>query len=567
MGRAAPPTCLPSPRRLRPWCSPEVTDKQVHSTSSGPGSGQAIEERTGFVESDTTVATPPHVQYLWDIRYVDAPVLRWRDMNADGDFADAGDETLYYATDANWNVTALVTPDGAVAERYLYDAYGEVTVLNGAHETDPDVNNTTVFEWDPDTASTGDGASDLGNELLYGGYRHDSETGLYHVRHRYYDAALGRWINRDPAGHIGGANLYAYASGNPVIGIDPSGLQSMPDYTTWPEEFPITAIPDEVSYWLNLANAYITVAGNTSDPTIAVGSRVIARNLWVLAQLNEQRSKYELGRSDLDTPRYRFLATCDTIRRALLATWGLPPLDLRLLRVPLPTIERSPKWFLASAIAAGKQELAARGEAKAAAAAAYNAAYKEAERRAAQEAAMPKIGPATSRLEREWFVDDASYLKAREREVWRSQVNAHYADRSFFGRVGEMIFGVGNGYYNGMDAVFLYAGGRGAIANAQLRLQMQALVYGRVRSANPTVRPFAERLADFERAPGNWSLESIHAEGAVSRRAAGGVSEQMIYRNTQTGETMVRHRLTGPNGRVLEDHFRPTYRPRVGEVD
>jgi hypothetical protein len=41
----------------------------------------------------------------------------------------------------------------------------------------------------------------------------------------------------------------------------------------------------------------------------------------------------------------------------------------------------------------------------------------------------------------------------------------------------------------------------------------------------------------------------------------------MIYRNTQTGETIVRHRLTNANGRVLEDHFRPMYKPRVGEVD
>jgi hypothetical protein len=74
-------------------------------------------------------------------------------------------------------------------------------------------------------------------------------------------------------------------------------------------------------------------------------------------------------------------------------------------------------------------------------------------------------------------------------------------------------------------------------------------------------------LADFERNPGSWSLESMHAETALSRRAAGGVSEQMIYRNVQTGETMVRHRLTSPSGRVLEDHFRPMYKPRVGEVE
>ncbi|QOJ00940.1 MAG: hypothetical protein HRU70_10705 [Phycisphaeraceae bacterium] len=87
------------------------------------------------------------------------------------------------------------------------------------------------------------------------------------------------------------------------------------------------------------------------------------------------------------------------------------------------------------------------------------------------------------------------------------------------------------------------------------------------RSANNTARPFAERLADYERNPGVWSLESMHAETAVSRRAAGGVSEQMIYRNSQSGETIVRHRLTRPSGKDLEDHFRPMYKPRGGEVE
>jgi hypothetical protein len=93
---------------------------------------------------------------------------------------------------------------------------------------------------------------------------------------------------------------------------------------------------------------------------------------------------------------------------------------------------------------------------------------------------------------------------------------------------------------------------------------IEALTESGVDSATKSSRSFAERLADFEKNQSNWSLESLHAEKAVSRRASGGASEQMIYRNAQTGETIVRHRLTTPNGKVLEDHFRPTYKPRVG---
>jgi hypothetical protein len=40
-------------------------------------------------------------QYVWDLRYIDTPILRDRDTNGDGTM----DERLYYTTDANHNVS------------------------------------------------------------------------------------------------------------------------------------------------------------------------------------------------------------------------------------------------------------------------------------------------------------------------------------------------------------------------------------------------------------------------------------------------------------------------------
>ncbi|MDU9048120.1 MAG: RHS repeat-associated core domain-containing protein [Candidatus Electrothrix sp. Rat3] len=47
-------------------------------------------------------------------------------------------------------------------------------------------------------------------------------NGLYYMRARYYQPELRRFLGEDP---IWNKNLFAYVEGNPLVGIDPSGLQ------------------------------------------------------------------------------------------------------------------------------------------------------------------------------------------------------------------------------------------------------------------------------------------------------------------------------------------------------
>jgi RHS repeat-associated protein len=159
---------------------------------------QCVEERTlTNVLGKTTVATRPSFQWVWDLKYVDAVLLR------DVVPIDTT-KRLYYCQDANQNSTALVKESGPVVERYVYDPYGKVSVLDG--------------NWN------GQSPTVYGNEMLFGGYRKDPETQLWLARNRAYHPTLGRWVQRDPSGYNQGLNLYQYVSGSPSNSTDATGL-------------------------------------------------------------------------------------------------------------------------------------------------------------------------------------------------------------------------------------------------------------------------------------------------------------------------------------------------------
>ncbi|MDX2146600.1 MAG: RHS repeat-associated core domain-containing protein [Planctomycetota bacterium] len=84
----------------------------------------------------------------------------------------------------------------------------------------------------------------VGNRIGYAGYQFDPSiagassgggAGKYHVRHRVYDAGMGRWTRRDPLGYVDGASAYEYVGGRVVVGRDPVGLDMvMNSGGSWP---------------------------------------------------------------------------------------------------------------------------------------------------------------------------------------------------------------------------------------------------------------------------------------------------------------------------------------------
>jgi RHS repeat-associated protein len=125
---------------------------------------------------------------------------------------DRAAHTYYYHQNALWSVEAITDSVTNPVERSAYDAYGFVTVTDGASTPVP-----------PNAWGTPHSA--ISNPYLFTGRQFDEETGLSFYRARYYDNMKGRFLQRDPLAYVDGVNLYQYVQCNPVNRFDPLGTR------------------------------------------------------------------------------------------------------------------------------------------------------------------------------------------------------------------------------------------------------------------------------------------------------------------------------------------------------
>jgi len=111
----------------------------------------------------------------------------------------------HYVTNLQGDVLRILDEDKNTVVEYTYDAWGNLI------------------------STTGTKATTLGvhNPLRYRGYVYDVETGLYYLQSRYYNPAMGRFVNADAFASTGqgvlGNNMFAYCNNNPINFVDPSG--------------------------------------------------------------------------------------------------------------------------------------------------------------------------------------------------------------------------------------------------------------------------------------------------------------------------------------------------------
>ena len=110
---------------------------------------------------------------------------------------------------------------------FLYDGHGSTRLLINAAQ--PILQVIEPYDYDAyGNLLNHPPAAGLLTTLLYSGERTDAATGMQCLRARYYDRAIGRFNQLDPYAGVpmDPQSLYKslYTHGNPVKGIDPSGL-------------------------------------------------------------------------------------------------------------------------------------------------------------------------------------------------------------------------------------------------------------------------------------------------------------------------------------------------------
>ncbi|WP_036281129.1 RHS repeat-associated core domain-containing protein [Methylocystis sp. ATCC 49242] len=144
-------------------------------------------------------------------------------------------DKAYFAYDEDGHLIGEYGPAGALIEETVW--LGDLPVATfqpagtfyvspdhlGAPQQITNASRQIVWTWDHDPFGNGAPRGSLAYNLRFPGQYYDAETGLNYNYFRDYNPKLGRYLESDPIGLVGGLNTYNYVAANPVWSADPDG--------------------------------------------------------------------------------------------------------------------------------------------------------------------------------------------------------------------------------------------------------------------------------------------------------------------------------------------------------
>lgn len=150
----------------------------------------------------------------------------------------AGGNTTQFVYGLNGNILAEADGSGTLIRENIWlegqplvqvDASGNLAYVHTDHLGTPQkmTDGTEAVIWDRQQEPFGEQyalTATATNNLRFPGQYLDAEDALNYNLLRDYDTTLGRYIQFDPTGQLGGPNPYSYVGANPIIYTDPLGL-------------------------------------------------------------------------------------------------------------------------------------------------------------------------------------------------------------------------------------------------------------------------------------------------------------------------------------------------------
>ncbi len=207
-------------------------EQRVQKTA-GPTVTQFVFDRFGHLLEEANASGVAQKEYIW---LDDLPVAVIDDTGTS--------PVLYYIhTDQLGTPQKITDASDVIVWDGVFDPFGNPQYLTGAGIWD--TSKWDNFTWDADLSLT---------NLRFPGQYADAETSLNQNWFRDYDPSVGRYIQSDPIDLQGRRNRYAYSESNPIVTVDPLGMQTaIPGPVPIPLPIPPIAIPGtaENTAWTN----------------------------------------------------------------------------------------------------------------------------------------------------------------------------------------------------------------------------------------------------------------------------------------------------------------------------